>query len=963
MARDKASKLYFRIKSGEISDQKLIEFFQTEGFKIRDCKRYEDPAYGVLKFQKKEHREAAFKGYKTLESAGAVICFSERDPRGDRPHPTSTPTVSTEQNTIESFFNPYHFVDVQGFTPRYEFVSHDRFNGHSGRLNVEVECITPLFIPDPDQTRYIITDQTLQEEDDPQPGTTALHLTIDAFMRKNGISENELPLEVLFDPESRKWDRHDPDNHLLSWKTDYEKHPPQENSRWARGEICKANGNYFIRTDDPNARRYAHKQMDFFRVDGRPVIPGSSLRGALRSRIEVLSNACFCGYDNLKNDASHVFRRLDISQKSERDEAFKLVPVVLRRNEGSWQYLKVDQARVLSEHIFNRIAGSGETALGAYYNERDQYYEKISIIGKDEPGKETGLNAYHLRKSGRGNLERIAHKNDLIRKEFTIDKINGKGLTSNNRHKHTFAYSEIKDGMKSKLYAIIRQLKITNSFSSYKIKKISTSQKELDELLPGFVKSEKKQKVTYAISEIKIKTAFDIDTKTQHRAFFLFGKTDFDKALKSQKADDLTSLQIDRFKALLQQRKENARKLPSDSQGINKKLADILPDAPKHNMLAYFSRIGAYLTYTTVPQKPYKHSIRSILQNQDKSDKLGKLACNELDRLCPACQLFGTVNLDEKRSFQSEQSAKRITGLKGKLAFGRAVAAEKAISGELNPVTLKPLGTPKLTYYPFYVVDNRKQTAAGRGNTKFKNYDNDNIRVGRKVYLHHQHDNLDYEDKTPTNMNATIRPVPAGSRFHFTIHFTNLNTYELGLLLYSLNMRYKGEKTGFHLGMGKSLGLGSCRLHLKEACLLNRDAHYRTFLPAGEEVLTAEKIEVLERKYQYVQGAAEQGDFNQRRKKMDNHQALAALQALPETTTDIQNDWLAKSYIHEFHILSSLNVHSQYTLYAPLVFAPGYEKGFEWYQNARGNRQQGLFDPKALEENLEHQAPYQLRQR
>lgn len=369
------------------------------------------------------------------------------------------------------------------------------------------------------------------------------------------------------------------------------------------------------------------------------------------------------------------------------------------------------------------------------------------------------------------------------------------------------------------------------------------------------------------------------------------------------------------------------------------------------------------MTYTTVPQKPYKYSIRSILQQQDKGDTLGKLACNKLDQLCPACQLFGTVNLDEDRLLdETDLNKTRVTSLKGKLAFGNGTPTNKAIPPKLKPVTLKPLGTPKQTYYPFYLLNNRAQAAArGEHTSEFKNYDKSGLRVGRKVYLHHQHGELDYQASTRTNLNATVHPAPAGSRFQFTIHFSNLSTYELGLLLYGLNMRYREEKTGFQLGMGKPLGLGSCRLHLKEVRLLNLEEHYRSFLPAGEQVLTAEQIAVLEQKYQHVQGANKQVDFDILRQNMDNHLKLPALQPLPPSAQPIEQAWSKKPYIHEYHFLSSLNVHSQLALNAGLVFAAGQTKGFEWYQEARKEGKQSLFQPKALENNFSQQKLYQLK--
>lgn len=137
-------------------------------------------------------------------------------------------------------------------------------------------------------------------------------------------------------------------------------------------------------------------------------------------------------------------------------------------------------------------------------------------------------------------------------------------------------------------------------------------------------------KVDYKISEIKIKTSFDMDTKTQHSVFFLFGKDDFNKAVadKDKVPVELEDRTIDQFKSLLSRRKANAEKVPPDPAGINRRLAKELPEDIYDGTLAYYHnhKTKGYLTYTNVPQKPYRFSPRNILKGMDK------LACSRLDK-------------------------------------------------------------------------------------------------------------------------------------------------------------------------------------------------------------------------------------------------------------------------------------------------------------------------------------------
>jgi hypothetical protein len=98
----------------------------------------------------------------------------------------------------EPFLNPYNFVDVSGYTPRYPAVSHDRYLPfrHSGRVEVELEFQTPFFIPDSSRTEFIINDATLKVEDDEGNVDPRVSQTIKAFFKKMGTGGEEM--EIIF---------------------------------------------------------------------------------------------------------------------------------------------------------------------------------------------------------------------------------------------------------------------------------------------------------------------------------------------------------------------------------------------------------------------------------------------------------------------------------------------------------------------------------------------------------------------------------------------------------------------------------------------------------------------------------------------------------------------------------------------------------------------------------------------
>ncbi len=959
-------KLCYCIQKGNMSADEIKDNLRTQGLKVANVSLYSDGLTGVIAFQKKADRDTVLvAGFLNLDETQLTVM--EQDPRRGLPSPkkatASLGPVSPSLNsragdthqTTSKFFNPYHFVDVNGFTPRYKVLHHDRFTtGYCGKFTVDLKFTTPGFIPDPERTVYIISNETLVREGDLETGPTIIHDMLSKWFQNKELNDDALPKEILFDPDCPGWDLEHPENHI--WDTEDK---PGTTAKVQKGCIRKdGQGKFIIETY--KSSRWAHKVMYFFQLMGEYGVPSTSFRGMLRNTVETLSNSCFTGYGE-GDDKDHMFHRLDIGISAQRNETTKLQAVVLKQNKnGKWGYVRLDQAKVLSPHLFNRIGGTGENALGAYWNCSSAYYEKISIIGKRDtnPHNCTGLHAYELPppngKGYRGDIHNILSDTDVKTDTFKVNEIKTVPLThTKNEYNKTFPYvaKVPKDGQ---IWAIIRQLNIPTQgggfFQSYKIKVISDDLKPLQKKLSDFNNLAKNpdssnDKVTYAVSEIKIKTAFDIDTKTQHRAFFLFGKKKFDEAV-TQKFDrnpqgfgENEKMIISQFRSLLRQRKENAKKFPPDSQGINKALAEAMPEDVYDGMLAYYHPANRYLTYTTVPQKPYGNSPRAILE------KLDKLPCKRLDQLCPACQLFGTVI---PRNNDAPGGSKMPSGYKGKVTVGMGKLTKP---GDKDPgtITIWPLGTPKPTYYPFYVINNRRKRQQNQ--PPFMDYDRQDIRIGRKVYLHQEPEKLYYQTDQKTNLNATTHPVPGGTTFKFEITFENLTNYELGLLLYSLDMEYKTKEVGHYLGMGKSLGLGSCRLKLGTVTLYDMAEHYKSLEGGHGAVLKNSEVQRIELIYQYVQGTNEGEIFYQRMDNVNNGKFGDI--SLPDDNI-IVLDYLDQKYIREFHIFKSINVQPELKLDLPVHFAGDMEtEGFKWYQTARSNQSQRLFEPGALEEDAQ----------
>jgi CRISPR-associated protein (TIGR03986 family) len=148
--------------------------------------------------------------------------------------------------------------------------------------------------------------------------------------------------------------------------------------------------------------------------------------------------------------------------------------------------------------------------------------------------------------------------------------------------------------------------------------------------------------------------------------------------------------------------------------------------------------------------------------------------------LCPACSLFGTQIY------------------KGRGRFGFAWADHcKYIEA---PITLDRLESPR----PTWVIPGK--------NDLFK-------LPGRKFYLHHagwkrecsENRQKELENKRNKN-NATFQVLKEGT-FHFKVFFENLDRWELGLLIFCLEL---GDNAFAHkMGHGKALGFGSIKIEVE----------------------------------------------------------------------------------------------------------------------------------------------------
>ena len=209
------------------------------------------------------------------------------------------------------------------------------------------------------------------------------------------------------------------------------------------------------------------------------------------------------------------------------------------------------------------------------------------------------------------------------------------------------------------------------------------------------------------------------------------------------------------------------------------------------------------LSPACITRDVHQNTLAEILKSQNMHDP-----CSDINELCPACNLFGTIIKGKKGGIKA--SSVRFSDLHVKNL------PSNLESLYLDKVTLQPLATPKINNMEFYL---KRPT----GDSWFWTYgyyvDKDGKLTikpgeinGRKFYWH-QMIGDDIPSAEPDVLNTTIRPVKRNVVFSGKMYFDRLTKEELNRLIFLLNTGCEGplgkRENGYKLGMGKPLGLGS----------------------------------------------------------------------------------------------------------------------------------------------------------
>lgn len=309
---------------------------------------------------------------------------------------------------------------------------------------------------------------------------------------------------------------------------------------------------------------------------------------------------------------------------------------------------------------------------------------------------------------------------------------------------------------------------------------------------------------------------------------------------------------------------------------------------------------------------PYQSSLKAFIPSHLRSDGQGQRVLDIAE------VLFGYV-ADQKQTGSAQS-------LKGRLEFSDATRPVQSDDKDIwltgnhsTKIIPNILSSPKPTTFQHYLVQPEKTQAKER---QLKHYTSepevDTVIRGHKLYWH-QGDittadikaKLAIEKRTTSSQHTEIKPIKSDVSFEFDIHFENLESTELGALLWVLDIAQKDEYR-LSLGMGKPLGMGAIKV-MHTLQLSNRRSRYQTLFEhqawaecTDTEISSNSYIEQFEA-YASEQLELEPGTFRQQ----DRIQMLLAMLSWSESVSTEEKNRLRYMEIErstqEAHVINRKN--------------------------------------------------------
>ena len=213
----------------------------------------------------------------------------------------------------------------------------------------------------------------------------------------------------------------------------------------------------------------------------------------------------------------------------------------------------------------------------------------------------------------------------------------------------------------------------------------------------------------------------------------------------------------------------------------------------------------------------------------DERDKVIDFGLTVLYKMSYKKGIIETVNNQQPERINPKPDlAETIFGKTDNEKLKARVFISHAFSENAQEASLQKLilGSPKPTFYPFYIE--QKVAADGKllPNQHYKTFqDNDAKISGRKRYPIHQNFSpqkikpFNGDQQDTSRVETQFIPLEAGSVFKCKINYHNLKPIELGAIVSALTFHGNNTDLKHNLGMAKPYGFGSIKIKLE----LNND--------------------------------------------------------------------------------------------------------------------------------------------
>lgn len=517
----------------------------------------------------------------------------------------------------------------------------------------------------------------------------------------------------------------------------------------------------------------------FFEVNGKYTIPGSTVRGKIRSNCEILS----CSYPEFIEDKKLWYREIfskDILKEMYSEQVLsgekgkineKVEAGYLRREGDKWF---VTPAERYNNKSFREIH---ECELRCKYRVIDEDIKKNMFMYKfkDEHSNKLLWNAFYEKKNEKKRISKEIDENDLTKDE--IKKLRNEQLQIDKKIRKLLKDNKI-NKFKPYYYRVSYDLKEDNSLEITKV-----------------VKSTRDESYGFLMNSSRL------NFKQNH---YLIFKKDTNKEKK-----EISKELINQYKTNVRYRQDEEVenfKINDDNDFKNGEEKPIFYFTDKEENIISFG----FTPYLKIPyRKSIIDGIKASRQNFEQI-KQGKIDYSK--------GIFGFTNF----KYNGESIS-----YKGRVSFTNAKSI-KSCKQEKKPI-LKHLMSPKTSSFQLYLKQDINDPK------KLKTYSNDDFELrGKKFYwLRDKHDNVDdyetdmkeYEDENNKRKEmpkkeqyAKLHPVDKKEVFKGRIYFENLYVDELGLVLMSIK---PFEDAKENLGQGKPYGYGKVNFKIEDIVEIN----------------------------------------------------------------------------------------------------------------------------------------------